>query len=650
MPLFIPFRRAGLQEKVVQLAVVASGVFAALVAVVPFIYMMASSLGDLDDVIAGRSLPRLGYLTKPDRLYVKHLAMRYDNHPAWTDFNLFYGTNSYELSKADSEMIADLGGLEAKVADKLCGNWRVRAADGLDCLNNGGISWLQKGILFKSWAYWDFGGMASSNSGLGQLLWKRHLKAKFGTVERVNQAYGTDYRRLAQIRIPEIPPLDSVAELTIDPMVLDYAAFIDRPFDPEWRVFRSVEERFRWYCWLEKAGGDPARMAGLGGLGGTEWKETRLPLSAPGAGSTERVLWESFVRKNLPTQLLGLKVTPGLTAKFRKHLASRHGSMDQVKMIYGTTADLVALPASAPLSSATMFSDWASFARSAPAEALEARTGENIWRSWLEAKYGTIGNLNSSWGVSFAGFNVIEWPQAEIDRLDWERHWKRYVVEMLGRNFRSAWSYLTESVPAVQNTVVFVLVFCLLSIILNTCAAYVLSRFNLRISQVLLVFLLALSAVPLEALSIPSFLFLKEVGLLNTVGALILPMLVNGYFIFLLKGAFDAIPNSYFEEAALCGAGEWQIFRHIGIPMALPMIGVVALYSFLWSYGNFMWALMVCQNPFEWTIPVAIFHMKAENIALPILSAAVLISSIPVLILFMATGRFIRGGNISTNA
>src|SRR5207253_7317842 len=108
--------------------------------------------------------------------------------------------------------------------------------------------------------------------------------------------------------------------------------------------------------------------------------------------------------------------------------------------------------------------------------------------------------------------------------------------EFAGRNYRFVIDYMALNGRALWNTVIFCLLAILTQLTVNPLAAYALSRYPIRASAKILLFLLATMAFPAEVAMIPSFLLLKQFGLLNTFAALVLPTAASGYMIFLLKG------------------------------------------------------------------------------------------------------------------
>ena len=163
----------------------------------------------------------------------------------------------------------------------------------------------------------------------------------------------------------------------------------------------------------------------------------------------------------------------------------------------------------------------------------------------------------------------------------------------------------------------------------------------------IILFLLATSAFPAMISAIPGFLLMRDLGLLNTFFALILPGAANGMGIFILKGFFDSLPPELFEAATIDGAKEWQIFLHVTMPMVKPILAVNALTAFLAAYEGWQWALIVCQNPKMWTLAVWMYQANQWWSSTPWLaSAGFVVISIPTLAVFLTCQRIILRGII----
>lgn len=207
-----------------------------------------------------------------------------------------------------------------------------------------------------------------------------------------------------------------------------------------------------------------------------------------------------------------------------------------------------------------------------------------------------------------------------------------YVVDYILLNGRTVW-----------NTVLFCLLAILTQLIVNPLAAYALSRYPIRASGRILIFLLATMAFPAEVALIPSFLLLKDLGLLNTFAALVLPTAASGYMIFLLKGFFDSLPLELYEAGQLDGAKEFTMLRKITLPLSRPVLGYLALLAFMGAYGTFIYAFLVVQDQRMWTLMVWIYQL--QSIApKAVMMAAITFAALPTLIVFLFAQRVIMRG------
>jgi multiple sugar transport system permease protein len=216
----------------------------------------------------------------------------------------------------------------------------------------------------------------------------------------------------------------------------------------------------------------------------------------------------------------------------------------------------------------------------------------------------------------------------------------------LSRNYKFALDYLLLHGRGILNTILYCSGAVLAALIVNPLCAYALSRFRLPYTQSVLLFLLATMAFPAEVAMIPNFLMLKQLGLLNSFWALILPGAASGFSIFLLKGFFDSLPQELYEAGMIDGASEMTLFRKVTLPLAKPIFAVIALQAFTASYGAFMFAMLVCQAQSHWTLMVWIYEFQALAAPQYVTMAALVIAAIPTLVVFLFTQNVIMRGII----
>jgi multiple sugar transport system permease protein len=150
-------------------------------------------------------------------------------------------------------------------------------------------------------------------------------------------------------------------------------------------------------------------------------------------------------------------------------------------------------------------------------------------------------------------------------------------------------------------------------------------------------------AFPEVVAMIPNFLLLRDLGLLNTFFALLLPSMANGYSIFLLKGFFDSLPKELFEAADIDGANEWQKFWMITMNLSKPILAVIALGAFNAAYSNFMYAFILCQDKDMWTLSVWLYQLQQFS-SQGVVYASLMIAAIPTLIIFVLCQNVILRG------
>lgn len=301
-----------------------------------------------------------------------------------------------------------------------------------------------------------------------------------------------------------------------------------------------------------------------------------------------------------------------LKAKFKNNFA------DVPKEIAGaaTKFEQVALPSSGPLLDEFR-------ATRLPAR-YQGATAEQLWER--EAGTGT------------------KMPIEAFERTVLAEKEQEIKSEMTTRNYRYVFSYIALNGRALWNTAIFALLAIAAQLIVNPLAAYALSRYPIKATGKILLFLLATMAFPAEVAAIPSFLLLKGMGLLNTFAALVLPTAASGYMIFLLKGFFDSLPQELFEAGQLDGAKETTLMMRIAIPLSKPVLGYMALLAFMAAYGSFLYAFLVAQDQKMWTLMVFIYQLQTAGAPRAVLMAAFTLAAIPTILIFLACQRVIMRG------
>ena len=413
-----------------------------------------------------------------------------------------------------------------------------------------------------------------------------------------------------------------------------------------------------WHAYLKMK---YRRVAALNRAWGTRHEgfyELHAPLSPPTQPARLRD-WREFVVKRWPRRLLRVPAAyaPAWQDHVRTRLEAKAGERALAEASRLTGQRLAAweelgLPATLP-SNETLARYWCEFTVSGavPAEALVLDAPELAFQRFLRQRYGedkdgaaALAALNRAWRASFESFDRVPLPLALADLAPVRFTPGKVRVQFVTDAYRRVTEYMMGRGRAAQNTLILVGISLLSALTINPMAAYSLSRFPMKRTQKLLIFFLATMAFPAEVAMIPSFLLLRDLNLLNTFAALVLPRMANGFAIFLLKGFFDSLPQELYEAAEIDGAGELQIFRMVALPLIKPILAYIGLNTFVVAYSSFMWAFVICPKQEMWTLMVWVYDFQMKNPGNNYVMAATVLVSIPPLLVFLFANRIIMRG------
>jgi multiple sugar transport system permease protein len=151
--------------------------------------------------------------------------------------------------------------------------------------------------------------------------------------------------------------------------------------------------------------------------------------------------------------------------------------------------------------------------------------------------------------------------------------------------------------------------------------------------------------VPGQVAMLPLFLVLKQLGLVNTWAGVLVPSLASLFGIFLVRQHMLQIPQSLLDAARLDGAGELRIWARIALPLARPILVTLATFTFLGTWNDFLWPLIVLGDESRQTLPVALANLLGEHVQdVELMMAGSVLTLLPVVLLFLAFQRhYVRG-------
>lgn len=179
--------------------------------------------------------------------------------------------------------------------------------------------------------------------------------------------------------------------------------------------------------------------------------------------------------------------------------------------------------------------------------------------------------------------------------------------------------------------------------------AYALARLRFPGRKLFGDFLLLQMVIPTTMFILPLFVLIKELGLLNSLGALILPSTMSGWGIYMMSQAFKGMPEEYFDAARLDRASLWQTVMRVVAPLNKSIIAIVALFTFTGTWDNFLWPLMAISDTDRMPLSVllATFSKQYGGYAGPVMAGAVL-QTLPLVLLFVLFRRhFLQGMSLT---
>ncbi|MNO22808.1 L-arabinose transport system permease protein AraQ [compost metagenome] len=204
--------------------------------------------------------------------------------------------------------------------------------------------------------------------------------------------------------------------------------------------------------------------------------------------------------------------------------------------------------------------------------------------------------------------------------------------------FQSLWNSIEVSVISTG-----------LQLIVCAMAAFVFAKIEFRGREALFFLFLITLMVPMQVTMTPLFIIFQKLHLVNTMAGLILPGIFSAYGTFLLRQHMIGIPNSLLEAAFIDGASYFQVFRKVILPLSKPVLATLLIFSFMSSWNNFLWPLIITSDTSLMTLPLGLSRLQGRwATEWNVLMAGNVISFIPIFIVYLfAQKHFIKGITMS---
>lgn len=215
-------------------------------------------------------------------------------------------------------------------------------------------------------------------------------------------------------------------------------------------------------------------------------------------------------------------------------------------------------------------------------------------------------------------------------------------------NFKEVFSRL-DMLQVFKNTFVYIALILVLDLLLNSICGYALAKFDFKGKGMMLNFIVALMVMPMEAIMLPLYIEMSQLGWVNTLAALVIPFVAKCFSIYMFRQFFCDIPDELLEAAALDGASPVRTFFTVVMPISKTVYATVFILDFVAHWNDFMWPFLVMTGENKRTIQLAIqVFFGTQPIHYSAIMAALVVSAIPMLIMFIFMQKYYIEGIASS--
>ncbi len=223
------------------------------------------------------------------------------------------------------------------------------------------------------------------------------------------------------------------------------------------------------------------------------------------------------------------------------------------------------------------------------------------------------------------------------------------------REFRLAWENYRDPLERFNfmrylwNSVIVTTAATLITLLINSMAAFGLSIYEFRGRNAIMLFVIGTLMIPITVILVPVYLVVTQLGMINSLWAVIIPGAATPTGVFLLRQYMLTIPKDLIEAARMDDASEWSIYAKIVLPLALPAIAVLAIFSIMWRWNEFLWPLIVLNRSEVYTLQVGLNAFQGElDVQWHYILAMTVVTLIPVVLMFSFLQKFIATGIASS--
>lgn len=220
-----------------------------------------------------------------------------------------------------------------------------------------------------------------------------------------------------------------------------------------------------------------------------------------------------------------------------------------------------------------------------------------------------------------------------------EFRWQNYTEPLERFAF---WTYL-------KNSVFVTVTATLLTLLVNAMAAYALAKYRFRGRNAIFVAILSTLMIPLSVVMVPSFIMIYWLGLTDNLWGVILSTAASPTGVFLLRQYMLTIPDDLIEAGRVDAASEFRIFWRIVLPLSAPALAVLAIFSVIWRWNDFLWPLIVLSSPENYTLQIGLNSFQGQyTVEWHYILAMTVVALLPVTLVFLVLQRYITEGVASS--
>ncbi len=195
------------------------------------------------------------------------------------------------------------------------------------------------------------------------------------------------------------------------------------------------------------------------------------------------------------------------------------------------------------------------------------------------------------------------------------------------------------------NSLILSVSITLISLFFNSMAGYAFAKYRFPGRDRLFRLLVAEMVIPAQVTTLPLFLMLNKMGLINTYFGVMVAGLATIYGIFLIRQFALAIPDSFIEAARMDGSSDFRIYWSVILPLCKPILITLAIFTFMGTWNDFLWPLIVLTDDSMYTLPVALANLTGEHVQdTELMMAGAVITILPVMIIFIALQKYYISG------